>query len=277
MLRLRSVTRLVLLVVALGIGCGAAPIPSPTEPLAEVPNNPPGPFHFGGTTWRVQLLNGVPVAAAAAPTLVIDAFGRRRAAGWTGCDYYGLDISMVKEVVTVGEIKLNPANCDGVTAELARAYVEVLGAASAYEVDGDILTLRGDFGEMVMHRTVPPAGDPARAVLDAMRESDWHITAGTGLQLPEVVSPIRFSDDSLFGRGDCGFSGRYMLGRDGAIVIDEVTYDSMSCGSVQKDAARDVVLGLLGSAGSIHLDGGALMLRGPRGDLRLLPPGAQPR
>ena len=267
-----AVIGFVVVVVALvGVGC-AAPPPSANPSPSEAANRPPEAFDFTGTTWRAELINGVPVAAAQAPTLVIDAFGRDSAGGWTGCEDYGVGMSFEGGNVTVGDFVGNTGTCDGATAQLEGAYIQMLRGAAAYRLDGDVLVLISDLGDIAMRRTVPAADAPARPVLDAMRASDWDIERGTGLHLPGAVSPIRFSDDSVFGIGGCGFSGRYTLGPDGPIAIDEVGYDAMSCGTAEADAARDVVVRLLQSAAVIELDGGGgLEIRGPVGELRLVP------
>ncbi len=227
--------RLAALLAALVVaGCASTPAPSASDPPTEAPAGPPEAFDLAGTTWRVELINGVPVAAAQAPTLVIDAFGRDSAGGWTGCDEFGLDLSFDNGAVVVGDFIGNTGGCDGQTAQLEGAYIQMLRGAAAYRADGDVLVLSSDLGDVVMRRTVPAAGAPARPVLDAMRASDWDIERGTGLALPAAVSPIRFSDDSLFGIGDCGFSGRYLLAADGPIAIDEIGYDAMSCGSARR-------------------------------------------
>ena len=254
------------------VGCATPPVSSTNASPSQAPNIPPEGFDFTGTTWRAEVINGVPVAAAQAPTLVIDAFGRDSAGGWTGCEDYGVGMSFEGGAVTVGDFVGNTGTCDGATAQLEGAYIQMLRGVAAYRLDGDVLVLSSDLGDIAMRRTVPAADAPARPVLDAMRASDWDIERGTGLQLPAAISPIHFSDDSVFGIGGCGFSGRYTLGPDGPIAIDEVGYDAMSCGTVEADAARDVVVRLLESAAVIELDGGGgLEMRGPGGELRLVP------
>ncbi len=268
-----SVARLASLLLVLAMsGCVSPPVPSPSDPPSQAPGGPPDAFDFAGTTWRVEVINGVSVAPAAAPTLVIDAFGRDSAGGWTGCDEYGVGISFHDAAVVVADFIGNTGGCDGQTAQLESAYTQMLRGSAAYKLEGDVLVLSSDRGDIAMRRTVPAAGAPARPVLDAMRASDWDIERGTGLALPGAVSPIRFSDDSLFGIGDCGFSGRYMLGADGPIAIDEIGHDAISCGSAQGDIARDVVVRLLESAAVIELDaGGGIVMHGPVGELRLVP------
>src|SRR5688572_23339975 len=127
----------VAIVAIVAVGCATPPPPSANASPSGAANGPPEAFDFTGTTWRAELINGVPVAAAQAPTLVVDAFGRDSAGGWTGCEDYGVGMSFESGAVIVGDFVGNTGTCDGATAQLEGAYIQMLrgeiGRASCRE------------------------------------------------------------------------------------------------------------------------------------------------
>lgn len=109
------------------------------------PSDPPNPL--AGETWLLQSIDGEAALPDAAVTLAFDSDGDTFQ-GDAGCNSYSGSYELSGDTFGVLEVMITEMYCPepGVMAQEAR-YVELLGGATAYTLEGDTLTLRTDAGE----------------------------------------------------------------------------------------------------------------------------------
>ena len=253
------------------IGPSASPTePSPAgtdAPTASPSASPIEDFDLAGTAWRVTTVGDQAPPAEGAPRLEFDFFGRPGGTGFTGCDEFGFAGTFEGGKASAGELTLNPAGCNGPAAALEQVFIDTFRAVDTWSVDGDLMTLSGSQGEIVLARDLPAVGDPGRALADAMRSGEWQILEATGVAGLDRVSPVQFYDRLLLGVGECGYSGDVQFGPGGTLTITEVGWDTSGCGEPDGRGALQSVLESV-AAGRFE-EGGTIRLSGPGVDVVL--------
>jgi heat shock protein HslJ len=244
--------------------------PSPTEthgPTASPSASPIEDFDLAGTAWRVTTLDDQALPAEGAPWFEFDSFGRPGGHGFSGCDEFGFGGTFEGGTGSAGELILNPAGCSGPAAPLEKLFLDTFRAVDAWSVEGDLLTLFGSGGQIVLTRELPPVGDPGRALADTLLTAEWQILEATGVAGLDRLSPMQFFDRRLLGVGECGYSGDVHFGSGGSLTISDVGWDTSGCGEPDGRVALQSALQSV-SAGSLE-DGGTVRLSGPGMDLVL--------
>jgi heat shock protein HslJ len=245
----------------------ASPEPSPEPPAAS-------PFDFARTAWRVETIDGQPVAVGTAPTMSFDA--REGASGsgaaFSGCSAFGFQWAM-----DGGRAQLRPqgvdlGTCSGIAGQVETAFLARLVGATTYSTSGDLLTIAGPPGQIQLRRDAPPAGDAGRAVLDVLRSGQWRVLTAPGIAAGAGPRGIQFGDTRLIAVGDCGFGGVFRMLPGGGVKFEEIYWDTVGGdGTDPCGTARDVLKGLLESATTARIgaDGATVIISGPTGDVVL--------
>jgi heat shock protein HslJ len=140
-------TRTAYLAALLALGCGST-APDATSP--DLRPSPTGGRSLVGTAWILTEIRGEPPLGNEEITLVVD---ESTAGGNSGCNYYG-----GTPRITVGTFRLDDLVGTVRACEDARLmdqesdYLGILAQTSAWEIEGDELTLRTEAGEALVFR-----------------------------------------------------------------------------------------------------------------------------
>ncbi|MEZ4515609.1 MAG: transporter substrate-binding domain-containing protein [Chloroflexota bacterium] len=117
---------------------------------------PPAGNPLVGTSWQLVTLNGAPVLTGSEITVI---FGDgSNLSGSAGCNNYTGTYGVNGISMSVRNIKNSQQTCpspDGVMPQ-ERSYLNVLGSASAFSIDGGQLTIRGTQGSLVYKPLASP-------------------------------------------------------------------------------------------------------------------------
>jgi heat shock protein HslJ len=109
-----------------------------------VPFVPEADRPLGGTNWRLTtLIDGdaaSSILAGTAPTLAVDDLAGR-ISGSAGCNSYGGSAAFTERSVEVGPLVSTKMACDKAVMDQERLFLEVLGAAVTWEIEGTTLRL----------------------------------------------------------------------------------------------------------------------------------------
>jgi heat shock protein HslJ len=144
-----------LLLAALLVACGPTATPSEVEVTAGSSPAPDPGNRLAGSEWVLVVLNGSPLLEGTHITLKFD---EASLGGFAGCNSYGGGADSGGYTATeaggleIPMLAITAMACpspEGVM-EQEQAYVEALGDATAYEVDGTRLVLRDGAGEAIL-------------------------------------------------------------------------------------------------------------------------------
>lgn len=117
---------------------------------------PPAGNPLLGTSWDLMTLNGAPVIPG---TLITAVFGdASNLSGNSGCNFYNTTYTVNGSSLIISPISSGLQECvtpDGVMPQ-ERSYINVLGAASGFQLDGNTLSIRGTQGTLVYQRAITP-------------------------------------------------------------------------------------------------------------------------
>jgi heat shock protein HslJ len=98
---------------------------------------PSGATYLVGTTWRVEDLPGTAVLASAAPTLEFPAEGQ--AAGNASCNRFAGPVTVAGDSINFGTLAVTRMACPEAVMGQESAYLEALGKAQRFRVEGPFL------------------------------------------------------------------------------------------------------------------------------------------
>ena len=118
--------------------------------------SPPAGNPLVGTAWKLITLNGAPVLPGSEITAI---FGDgSNLSGTGGCNNYSGTYSVNGNSISVQNIVNSQQQCvspDGVMPQ-ERSYINVLGSASGFEIQGTTLSVRGTQGTLVYQNMIQP-------------------------------------------------------------------------------------------------------------------------
>lgn len=117
---------------------------------------PPSGNPLQGTSWVLLTLNGAPVVEGTEITAV---FGDGSTlSGNGGCNTYNGQYQVNQSSLTIAGISQSQISCPAPPAVMPqeRSYINVLGSASGFSIDGNQLTIRGTQGSLVYERLIQP-------------------------------------------------------------------------------------------------------------------------
>jgi heat shock protein HslJ len=100
---------------------------------------PSGAAYLVGTTWRLEDLPGTAVVDSAAPTLEFPAEGQ--AAGNASCNRFSGPVTVAGDSITFGPLAVTRMACPQAVMSQESAYLEALGKAERFRVEGPFLYL----------------------------------------------------------------------------------------------------------------------------------------
>jgi heat shock protein HslJ len=267
---------------ALGaIGCGQPAAPSgvvspsaaaPSVVASTDPSPQASPFDFTRTSWRVDTIDGQPVAVGTAPTMTFDVRDGASGSGaaFSGCSSFGFQWALEGGRAQIQPQGVDLGTCTGNAAQVETAFLARLVGATTYATSGDLLTIAGPPGQLQLRRDVPPSGDVGRTVLDALRVGEWRVVTAPGLAAGSPPRGIHFGDTVVFATGDCGFGGMFRVLPGGGIKFEELGWDTVG-GEGADACGREILKKLLESATTAHVgaDGATVVISGPTGDVIL--------
>ena len=239
------------LVLAAGLAACASPATSSVPPAgsfpaastSEGPTAEPAVFDFARTAWRVEAIDGQPLAVGAAPTLTFDPREGAKGSGgaFSGCTSFGFEWAL----------------------DAGRAQIRPQGV--------DLGTCSGIAGQIRLRRDAPPIGDAGRAVLDLLRTGEWRVMTAPGIAAGTGPSGIRFGDTRVLATGECGFGGIFRMVQGAGVKFEELGWDTTDGCDAAHDAARTVLKRLLETATTARLgaDGTSVVFSGPNGEVVL--------
>lgn len=271
----RSIASLAL-VATLASCASPAPSSSPPPaslPVASSPTAEPAAFDFARTAWRVEAIDGQPLAGGAAPTLTFDPREGATGSGaaFSGCTSFGFVWALDAGHAQIRPQGVDLGTCTGIAGQIEAAFLARLVPATDYSIAGDVFTLGGPSGRIRLRRDAPPIGDPGRTVLELLRAGEWRVVAAPGIAAGTGPSGIRFGDTRLIATGECGLGGIYRLAQGGGVKFEEIGWDTTgSCDAVH-DAARLVLKRLLetSTTARVGANGTTLVFSGPNGEVLL--------
>jgi len=98
---------------------------------------PSGAAYLVGTTWQLEDLPGTALADSAAPTLEFPAEGQ--AAGSASCNRFSGPVTVAGDSVTFGPLAVTRMACPEAVMRQESAYLEALGKAERFRVEGPFL------------------------------------------------------------------------------------------------------------------------------------------
>ena len=128
-------------------GCQSTGATPPSAPVTAAAA-PAAAFPFGGTTWRVEEIDGRPAGEPGAPTVTFD--GVQRVAGSTGCNRYSAPVEVSGPAMRVGVIVTTRMACPPAVMDQEGRFVTALAAIRGYRQDGDALRLVDESGRTLL-------------------------------------------------------------------------------------------------------------------------------
>src|SRR3954451_1808272 len=98
---------------------------------------PSGAAYLVGTTWQLEDLPGTALADSVAPTLEFPAEGQ--AAGSASCNRFSGPVTVAGDSVTFGPLAVTRMACPEAVMRQESAYLEALGKAERFRVEGPFL------------------------------------------------------------------------------------------------------------------------------------------
>ena len=106
--------------------------------IRKAPAAPPsGAPYLVGTSWRLEDFPGTPVLDSAAPTLEFPAEGQ--AAGSASCNRFSGPVTVAGDSITFGPLAVTRMACPEAVMRQESAYLEALGKAERFRVEGPFL------------------------------------------------------------------------------------------------------------------------------------------
>jgi heat shock protein HslJ len=269
------------LVLAVGLAACTSPATSslppagslPAASTSEGPTAEPAVFDFARTAWRVEAIDGQPLAVGAAPTLTFDPREGAKGSGgaFSGCTSFGFEWALDAGRAQIRPQGVDLGTCSGIAGQIEAAFLARLVPATEYSIAGDVFTLKGPAGQIRLRRDAPPIGDAGRAVLDLLRTGEWRVMAAPGIAAGTGPSGIRFGDTRVLATGECGFGGMFRMVQGAGVKFEELGWDTTTGCDAAHDAARTVLKRLLETATTARLgaDGTSVVFSGPNGEVVL--------
>lgn len=249
----------------------SSPLPSQTgTPSAQPMSSDEPAFDLSGTAWRAIAINGRAIPARHTPWLEFDWLGRPSGTGFTGCVEFGFGATIGASRISIGDLGLEGLpRCVGPGSDVDGAFLASFGAAEAWSVEGDLLTIAGPTGNITFARQLPPVGDPSRELADALRVREWRVLQAPGVAGLDRIPPVRIADTIIIAVGECGFAGDVAFVSGGTVEISELGWDT-SAGCGDGDVGRGTLARVLQAVttGRPRPDG-TVVLSGPLGDVVL--------
>ena len=130
----------------------AACTPTPA-PEAEAPAPPAGgaAAALDGSVWKVFEIGGQGLVADSAPTL---SFAEGRLSGAASCNRFMGDYTLDrgKGTIRTGQMASTMMACPEPLMQQEDRYLQLLGRVSRYRVEGEVLTLSADDGQVIRAR-----------------------------------------------------------------------------------------------------------------------------
>ena len=124
----------------------------PTQQSALVPAPRQEKMFPLGTTWTAVSLNGKPFSGDR-PSFTLDQ--QYRARGFGGCNTYSATAYPLRQQhLAVGPFALTKRACDKDAAAIERAFLVALRSAAQWDIDGPILTVKTQNGELRFERAL---------------------------------------------------------------------------------------------------------------------------
>ncbi len=219
-----------------------------------------------GPTWELLSYSdgNASMVSVIAGTTVTAAFENGSVGGSAGCNSYGGEYTADGSALTVGTIFRTEMYClepAGVMDQEDR-YLELLGAATGYRIEGDRLTITDAGGNAALvFRALPkPEALP-------LTNTTWTLTTigGPGETVSSVIAGTEitavFENDSVGGSAGCNtYGGDYTV--DGSrLTVGSIFQTKMNCnrpaGVMEQE---DRYLNLLGRAAAYQIEGVQLTL-----------------
>ena len=268
-----------------------SPIASPGSTASSTPRptpfgSPTTAFDLRRTAWRVLVLPGHSLTAEATPTIDfgLDPTARGPATtdspamSWNGCNYFSFRANLSGGQIANLTIDRHDGTCGAFA--VRDAFMAFFVGVIRWVVIGDFLVLTAPAGHLELLRELPPAGDPGRALADALLAGQWRIASATGVQSPGAFAPLYFADRWFAttepgdrgpsATGDtgsaCGFGGSIAFLAGGALRI-EAGFDTIYCGEGDERPAIATTLNQI-TTGALESPARA-RLTGPQGEVVL--------
>jgi heat shock protein HslJ len=216
---MRVVSVMGLVAVLAASACEAGGQPAILPPIVVGADPQPSLASLVGSEWLASTIRGQPVLPETQITLEL---GEGNAGGYAGCNWWGGPLVARGDSVDFGDIMLTARGCTrpGVMEQEMR-FIEQLGLAAIYRLDGDTLRFAGRAGEELISllRRHPLAMNPAELV-----GSRWVLEKlGTRtLQAPRPITLV-FDRSTISGFGGCrDYRGDY------AATGDRINFPSLT-------------------------------------------------
>ncbi len=265
------------LLVLLLPGCGTPPsVQQPGAPAGSTgtpadstpaPAGTPAATSLAGTQW---ILTGYgPAAEPLTPpegARVTADFTADQVGGTAACNSYCGSYTTDGQRLTIGALVQTEMAClrdDLMTLE--RVFLQALGGATAYAVDGDTLTIDYDGGVLRFTRSAPQATLP-------LEGTPWELTAfGTGESVSSLIAGSRitaeFTQGQVGGSTGCNeYGGSYSL-QGTSITFGEIIATRRARAQEEFMAQEQAFLEALQTAKEATLDGRDLRIEHAGGTL----------
>lgn len=207
------------------------------------------PAGLEGSAWILG--DGVDVAGWEQAAPAID-FGRGRVGGSNGCNSFGGNYETAGSTFKVGKLSSTLKGCPPPAAEVERAFMEQLEAASQWRIEDDELVLAGDRGQLRFRAASPEGSWRATSILQG--DAVTSLLAGT-----EITTKI--SGGTIGGTSGCNtYSGGFRT-QGSSISIGPLSGTEMACstpaGVMKQERAY---LEALPRAAKFRIEAGGLVL-----------------
>lgn len=243
------------IVVSLGI-CAAMMVLSACATAASQTG---GGGDLTGKVWALTELKGTPPAAGVGISAQFSSDGK--VSGSAGCNRYNGTYTISGNSITFSSpMATTMMMCEQAVMEQESAYLQALGEAKTYAVNGDQLTLAGaDKTSLVIYN----------AQSQDLTGTSWEATgynngkqAVVGVQAGTTLTADFGKDGTLSGNSGCNtYSGGYKVNGD-QITIGPLASSMMACeepaGVMEQEAQY---LAALQSAATYQIEGNVLQLR----------------
>lgn len=246
-----------------GAGSGGTSTPTDSTPA---PAGTPATASLAGTQW---VLTGYgpaaePIALPEGARVTAD-FTGDQVGGTAACNSYSGSYTASDGSLTVGALVQTEMAClrEDLMA-LERVFLQALGAATAYAVDGDTLTIDYDGGVLRFTRSAPQATLP-------LEGTPWELSAfGTGESVSSLITGSRitaeFTQGQVVGSTGCNeYGGSYSL-QETAITFGEIVTTKVACAE-EIMAQERAFLEALQTAKEMKLEGRELRIEHAGGTL----------
>ena len=246
-----------------GVGAGGTSIPTGSTPA---PAATPAATSLAGTQW---ILTGYgPAAELIAPpegAQVTAEFTGDQVGGTAACNSYSGSYTADGQRLTIGGLMQTEMAClrEDLMA-LERVFVQALGAATTYAVDGDTLSIDYDGGVLRFTRSAPEATLP-------LEGTPWELTAfGAGESVSSLIAGSRITAEFTQGRvsGSTGcneYGGSYSM-QESAMTFGEIVTTKVACAQ-EIMAQEQAFLEALQTATQATIEGGELRVEHAAGTL----------